>query len=369
MKLKFQRKEQKELGLLHCYSHFFLPAAGPKAFVSSGFEKLLLEELHSRVMEEEEEEKRYAAEKTLKTWHFVAGSTGALRALALITSSISSQDHTALLKDQFCNNMYYKHGMTGEDLHPMMVQAFEIAAPIKLLPQALGHSRLRVAIMVCRIRYFTHLPSILLRLFFVLLWTLNLFSHKLLSLFVERLCFYSGPSPPKDLITDTPLLFYPLTEENTHQILHATTCIPFISRPCTYISGLGRGIYLDGGVTDYYLNTGLDSSDDEIHGLLLADIEPSNKRIPRSALDALNPFFTLGAGYQRDKRFSKICMIRPSFRFVEALPAATLPSVNDWFNADFIREPAKRQESWNHAFELSRREWPKAFIANLSPNE
>lgn len=360
MKKKLQKNLLNHNSFLRFYSYFFLPAAGPKAFVSSGFEQLMLEELHRMKGEEVVEDE--------KTWHLIAGSTGALRALALITSTISTKDHTALLKDQFCN-MYYGHGMTGEDLHPMMVQAFEIAAPSKLLPQALGHSRLRVAIMVCRIRYFTHLSTILMRLFFVLLWTLNLFSHKLLSLFVERLCFYSGPSPPRDLDTDTPVLFFPLTEENTHQILHATTCIPFISRPCTYISGLGRGIYLDGGVTDYYLNTGLDASDDEIHGLLLADIEPSNKRIPRSALDALNPFFALGAGRQSDDRFSSICTIRPSSRFVEALPAATLPSVNDWFNSDFIREPAKRQESWNHAFELSRREWAKSFIANLSPNK
>jgi len=33
----------------------------------------------------------------------------------------------------------------------------------------------------------------------------------------------------------------------THtQVLHATTCIPFVSVPCTYISGIGRGLYYDG---------------------------------------------------------------------------------------------------------------------------
>lgn len=35
--------------------------------------------------------------------------------------------------------------------------------------------------------------------------------------------------------------------KHTAQVLHATSCIPFVSVPCTYIAGLGRGLFYDGG--------------------------------------------------------------------------------------------------------------------------
>jgi hypothetical protein len=37
------------------------------------------------------------------------------------------------------------------------------------------------------------------------------------------------------------------------QVLHATTCVPFVSEPCTFIEGAGPGLYCDGALGDYQL--------------------------------------------------------------------------------------------------------------------
>ncbi len=37
-------------------------------------------------------------------------------------------------------------------------------------------------------------------------------------------------------------------------MLEATTSIPFLSKPCTHIPGVGRGVYADGALTDYVLS-------------------------------------------------------------------------------------------------------------------
>jgi hypothetical protein len=51
------------------------------------------------------------------------------------------------------------------------------------------------------------------------------------------------------------------------QVLHATTCVPFVSEDCTYIEGVGQGRFYDGALSHYQL--GLEVQDPSMPVLLL----------------------------------------------------------------------------------------------------
>jgi hypothetical protein len=138
----------RERGLDY-FVYYVLPAAGPKAFVSSGFEY----QLHKQI-----EEGTLKSEK----W-FVGGSTGALRSFAFISSLITQIDHTELLKNQYCE-MYYQKGTTPDCLYKFMLTMFDICAPVGLLEPIINHDQFHIAVMVSELRpAFTYFPWFMIR--------------------------------------------------------------------------------------------------------------------------------------------------------------------------------------------------------------
>jgi hypothetical protein len=329
---------------LDFFDCFFLPAAGPRAFVSSGFEASLASSYLSNNIKSEK-------------W-LIGGSTGGLRALAFVNSLLLKQDLACKIKDHYCE-MYYKHGFTSDKLHAMMLEMFDSVCPNDVLKEALEHDTFKVAILVSELRYpFSLLPVILLRPFLAIVVLLHLVLPSLIeTLFFKRLCFYSGHSPPSFLGLEDSVEFCKLTINNCQQVLHATTSMPLISKTCTFIKGKGPGVYFDGGITDYYLNMKINGA----NGLLLGDLHPTSP-IYRSALDLFVPW----RRHLPDEYFEHVSVIRPTENFLKSLEPRSLPSVRDWFSKEYIKYPEKRKDSWNLVYDLSQKHWFEDSFADLN---
>ncbi|KAJ3360254.1 hypothetical protein HDU91_004675 [Kappamyces sp. JEL0680] len=322
---------------LDYFSYFFLPAAGPKAFVSCGFEYSLR-----------------AMDKTIQSpkW-FIGGSTGALRAFAYVSGLVQDKDITLALKEHYCQ-MYYQKGCTSDDLHSMMEQLYQTCAPSESLRQVVYHPTYRIAVIVTQLHPFLEkLPAFLLKFSFAVLALVNLLLPNFIYLFCKRICFYTGYMPPDCLVDDPSVDFCPLTPENAHQVLHATTSIPFISTPCTFIHGKGKGLFHDGGITDYMLNTCVKPHHEP--GIVLGDTPPLFP-VYRNIFDQMLPWHRhLPRHY-----FEHTSIVRPSSHFLTAFPEKKLPSVSDWFHPEYIADPEKRRDFWGRVYQLSQLHWHKS---------
>ncbi|KAL2917865.1 hypothetical protein HK105_202738 [Polyrhizophydium stewartii] len=326
----------KDLG----YFRIFVgPAAGPRAFVSAGFEKRLKRLLaNGRITEQ--------------TW-LVGGSTGALRFTALLSGLASGRNLTWELKEHYCN-MYYKKGDTPAVLKPMMERAYQICAPRKHIDAVLGHPQLRLAILVANVwPMFQPLPDLALQAVFAGFFVGNILSQRVMGGLAQRICFYTGPDPPVFLDNGVGgkggIQYVPLTSTNIYQVLHATTCVPFVQERCTFIEGVGTGLFVDGGLTDYYLNSHF--TDPDLPALLLADVPDCN--VYQTVFDCMLP-------WQRsapEHMFDNCSAVYPSRTYLEALPESKLPSMSDWFDERFIALPERRHMHWRTTFDLSERLW------------
>ncbi|KAJ3270578.1 hypothetical protein HDV01_007728 [Terramyces sp. JEL0728] len=331
-KLKLKRRG------LEYFRYFFLPASGPKGFVSSALETKL-KALYKR--------KQLRAGKWL-----VGGSTGALRSCALISSLLTNTDVTWQLKEHYCE-MHYKHGDTFKTLQPMMEELYTICAPTQLIPNILKFPEFRLAIMVADIHpWYHYLPDYLFKGVLAGVALANFITPDAISMVCKRICFYTGPDVPEFAHSEN-ITFYKLTKDNFHQVLHATTCIPFVSPPCNYIEGVGKGKFIDGGLTDYYLNISIKNCNTP--ALLAGDLVPGEP-VHRSALDPFMPFKRHLPQYF----FDNCSVIRPSEAYLQALPEDKLPGISDWFNEEYIQDPLKRRHYWETVYNLSQDHWHKA---------
>eukprot|EP00842_Homolaphlyctis_polyrhiza_P001669 jgi/Hompol1/2502/HPOL_006024-RA len=324
---------------LDYFKIFVGPAAGPRAFVSAGFEKRLKNLILQNKL-------------TGVKW-LVGGSTGALRFMAFVNSLVSNRNLTWELKEHYCG-MYYKKGDTPAVLKPMMDRAYEICAPRESIRAALNHPTFKLAIIVCNVLPIFHsLPNIALQAVLAGFYLGNMVSSEILQGFCTRLCFYTGDEPPvflnNGLGGEKGIEYHKLTEENVYQVLHATTCVPFVLERCEYIPGVGSGLFVDGAVTDYYLNNHF--TDPDAPALLLADSVKC--RIYRTAFEAYLPWHRPTP----EHLFDHCSAIYPADSYIEALPERRLPNMGDWFDKEYIEAPHRRHHNWRTVFKLSEDLW------------
>ncbi|KAJ3331636.1 hypothetical protein HDU76_002643 [Blyttiomyces sp. JEL0837] len=341
--LKTNEKEMiklEEKGLDY-FKVFFGPASGPKTFTTVGFERQI-----SQLIQQE----KLSDQKWL-----VGASTSALRFMSLLASFATNEDVTNKLKEHFCQ-MYYKQGDTPQVLRPMMEECYRICAPTEYLEEILSNKNLRIAILVANIHErFRDLSEWQFKTVLASFALSNLIHPGYISGLVSRICFYSGDEEPtfleRGLGGKEAVLFVKLTKENVYEVLHATTCIPFVQEPCTYITGVGEGLYVDGALTDYTVNCHI--TDPTIPALLLSDTL-SRDNIRPTVFDSYVPWRR-----PPSQLFDHCSVLCPNLNFMELLPDKRLPSVKDWFDKRYISEPGLRHENWRRCFELSVERWPK----------
>lgn len=138
-------------------------------------------------------------------------------------------------------------------------------------------------------------------------------------LLYKRLCFYSGDPPSPGVISALPgeVEFHPLTPQNFHSVLHATAAIPFRVAPPDHMPGVGPGLFVDGGLGDYMVNSHMVE-----RPALLVSHTP---RVQATWMDTLVPYRS-----PPQSVFDNLSVLFPSPEFVRALPGGRLPSVRDW---------------------------------------
>ncbi|KNC99759.1 uncharacterized protein SPPG_09257 [Spizellomyces punctatus DAOM BR117] len=277
-------RQSLESADLDYFSIYIAPASGPSGLTTTGFE--------SRI------KNLYAKSKLSGTKWLVGSSTGAMRFMALIGSLVSTERNlTEELMKHYCW-MQYNAGDTPQILRPMMDQLYRLVAPPDLMSDILTHPQFRLAIIVSNIRdSYQQLPDWALRAVLGCYAVGNLVNERALTGLCERIVFYSGDEVPKFLANgfggENNTRFVKLVKENVYEVLHGTTCIPFVQERCESIPGAGEGLYLDGALTDYMLN--VQFTDPSHRALLLSD-QPTSNVYP-TALDAMFRWRTVPISY------------------------------------------------------------------------
>ncbi|KAI9347998.1 hypothetical protein DFJ73DRAFT_836164 [Zopfochytrium polystomum] len=325
---------------LDYFKVFFGPASGPRGFATCGFERELC---------------ALAREGKLSNEKWLAGaSTGALRFVALITSLVSEADASDQLKEHFCE-MTYRIGDTPAILRGMMEACYRICLPPSHIDAVLNHPTLRLAIFVAQVnpRYADY-PEWRFKCLAAWYAARHVFDTTKVAEMLSRVCFYSGDEAPEFLADGLggkeSVRFVKLTRDNIYEVLHATTCVPYVQEHCTHITGVGTGLFFDGALTDFSMNTHLTSPSHP--GLLLSD-SLTRLSLRPTVFDSYTPWRAPPAAL-----FTHASVVCPTQAFVDRLPDRKLPHIRDWFNPSYIAFPESRKRNWRECFRRAVEDWP-----------
>lgn len=114
-----------------------------------------------------------------------------------------------------------------------MEDLYRIVAPLSHISSILSHPQFRLAIIVSNIRdSYRHLPDWALRAVFGCYAVGSLVNDEVLKRLCKRIIFYSGDEEPTFLAEglggDENVRFVKLSVDNVYEVLHGTTCIPFV---------------------------------------------------------------------------------------------------------------------------------------------
>lgn len=164
--------------------------------------------------------------------------------------------------------------------------------------------------------------------------TANIVKRKYLGHHFDRVVFHHPASKPLGKSwNDLPTRHVELTHDNFRHALLATGSIPMVLAGVKDIPGAPKGMYRDGGVTDYHFD--LDLSEQQ--GLILyphfqREVIPGwfDKKLNRRSTGVLWP---------------QMINIVPTQEFIDRLPYGKIPDRNDFANLD----PGARQAYWQKA--------------------
>lgn len=174
----------------------------------------------------------------------------------------------------------------------------------------------------------------------------NAINQRLLGTLFTRVLFkHPSNSFPLGEITDLPTRSVTLTEDNVAEAVLASGSIPLALEPVKDITGAGKGLYLDGGITDYHFDLPLTVDD----GLIL---------YPHFREQPIPGWFDKGLPWRKPSAYNyrRTLIVSPSKEFVSNLPYGKIPDRKDFTRLD----TESRQKYWRIAVEESKRlgdEW------------
>jgi hypothetical protein len=141
---------------------------------------------------------------------------------------------------------------------------------------------------------------------------------------------------PSNTLNDLPTRYAPLTEENMEDAILSTGAIPMIINGVADVAG--KGIYQDGGITDYGFDLPLLPKD----GFVL---------YPHFSKQPAPGWFDKRLTWRspRHENYSKTIMLVPSDEFIAQLPYQKIPDRHDFLNLS----DTDRIESWRKTIELT----------------
>jgi hypothetical protein len=211
------------------------------------------------------------------------------------------------------------------------------------IPFALANKQYRLSIITCRARRLVASEIKWVQRFGLgICFAMNAMSRSLLYGFAERIVFYTGPKPPYFCLrNDFRGQYIPLSETNFKHVVLASGAIPLVVAGVRDIYGAPRGIYRDGGLTDYHLSHNYAA---ENAGTTL--LFHHQERIIPGWLDK-----RLTYRQPAGDILENVLMVYPSPDFIGKLPGGTVPDRDDF--AIFLDDPAQRIKNWHQAVEQS----------------
>ncbi len=155
--------------------------------------------------------------------------------------------------------------------------------------------------------------------------TANLFSRKTLGCFFTRTLFHQADSSSPFLgMSDFPTEEVAFSESNVSDAILSSGSIPMVMEGIRDIAGAPKGMYRDGGVTDYHFDLNFNLGD----GLVLYP-HFYNRMIPGwfdKALKWRKPALD---------KCKNLVLVSPSESFVSKLPFGKIPDRNDFVNLSY----------------------------------
>lgn len=310
------------------------PPTGPECINTAGFEYAFMNE--------------YKQNKSSKKSHspttFLCGSYGAYRSTALLSSILSDKDKITDFYDHIID-MTYTKASTPESLETMMIGLRDKIATIDDIKKIIVSKDLKIAIIVVRLKpIYQYLHFYIQYLIMFLLGITSIyFSNILQHALFDRLCFHTNLPPihifPEDYIDE----YHLLTINNYKQVLKATSCIPGITSNIDYIEGCGKGIFMDGAVSDIHIGFELNN---ETKAVILNRTKYLNKNIFHKMIK----FPEIPSKY-----YNNLSLIYPTKYCKENTPDNRLPTLTDWFDTEYVKYPHKRKHNWTIVKNLSQK--------------
>ena len=170
---------------------------------------------------------------------------------------------------------------------------------------------------------------------------LNTASRKTLSLFFERNIFSNmGQLSPFRNTSDLKTAHVAIDEENLMDAMMASGSIPFVLNGVRDIPRAKRGMYWDGGITDYHFDFPFHGGDDLVlYPHFSSTVIPGwfDKRVPWRRVNL--------------KHFENVVLVVPSKELVAQLPHGKIPDRTDFETLDY----SSRVAYWSTVLEKSKR--------------
>lgn len=174
----------------------------------------------------------------------------------------------------------------------------------------------------------------------------NVVSRRLLAPLFTRIVFeHDKGRLPLGPLGDLPTRKVALTQENATDAILASGSIPLVLEGVRDIEQAGRGLYLDGGITDYHFDLPLTLDD----GLVL---------YPHFRERPIPGWFDKGLPWRTPNpdNYDRTVIVAPSQSFIEKLPFRKIPDRTDFEKLD----TSTRQKYWRKVIDESDRlgdEW------------
>jgi len=304
---------------------YFAPAAGPRWLLATGFDlTLLMAELLGRK----------------KPIQLIGSSSGAWRFAAWLQPE-AERSYRKLMEAYI--RMPFQRGDQASTVLKKMIDVINAYIEDDALPFALSHKNYRLAVLTARSRHLVASETAWIQTSGLFLcFLMNALSRSRLDQFMERVVFFNGPKPP--LFCRQRSFrgqFVPLNRTNFKQAVLASGAIPVVVGGVRDIYGAPRGIYRDGGLTDYHQAHDFAGKDDEA----TLFFHHQERIVPG--------WFDKRLQYRKTPDFllDHTLMVFPTEEFVESLPLGKIPDREDF--AAFIDDPETRIQNWQETVRRS----------------
>ena len=172
----------------------------------------------------------------------------------------------------------------------------------------------------------------------------NILSRRTLSWFFQRTIFTNmGDMTPFLALNDLDTAIAPLRESNVIDTMIASGSIPFILEGVRDIEGASKGLYWDGGITDYHF----DMPFSKLDGLVL---------YPHFSPKIVPGWFDKMLRWRRPplKHFDNVVLLTPSAQWTASLPGAKIPDRTDFERYGEAERLGKWQQVLDASHQLAR---------------